>query len=336
MLNVYDGFNGRKKLEFLGTKVLPHFQDLCRRCFVIVDAFIVRKEICLQRYTDCTRIEGRKFYAEQLFRIFETAYAECILLQTGKVKIDHHIHQHEAFQHCRTKEAYRYKLKGNEFLSLCSLDGLKFEIRDLESRVQGAELKALASEVDVLEETLISVVDNFFNTMKSFVYAISGLYLERPKDSLVLKGLFECTIKMGDKSDRITFILKDKPKFPLSCLTGDVLIDEYEEAPVQKRGRSSGNATRIDDDVPAETLAAPTESVSINSIKAQCGYIDPSNERLSRVDVDLTLPSVESYLPPPPAPQCHLEIVLQIKYSELTAENTLVKKSKHHVLKIWK
>ena len=129
--------NDRKRLQEVEKKL----QSLIQEADARQKAFHRMTLECRQRIAQCYQIcqqrdaplivlqKGLKHYVKQWFRSFLGVRDECMILINGELVRNYHIPTHEAHTHARTKESYYYNSKCT--LSMCSIDGVDYEYRQL-------------------------------------------------------------------------------------------------------------------------------------------------------------------------------------------------------------
>ena len=317
-MNVFDGLPSTRKLDFITSRAIPTYAAFESQCTQLVEAYHRKIKLCYERFESSASLEEKKFYGEQVFRLFYTVYEEFKALQTGSYHLSHHLNMYSHFEHNRSKERYRYK---TNFLSICSIDGLQYELHELKSRMirNSSEIEFLQNQVDAYGHKYTEIYNVFMQSMADFVFKITGMRLEKPQDSLIEKGIFKCPVHYEDSMTTITFIPKRMTCYPISSILANQVIEEFEGSQVRKVLKPL-QQHRIQDEEAQSTKADTAVDESIQAIKEQYGKSDP----IPATRNDFMHTTAEVY---------HLEIALQVKYTTLGADDRLVKASQHRILR---
>ena len=266
-MNIYDSLSSNSKLEFITRRVLPAYLDFESKCLQAVESYHRKLSLCHQRYDSAHSVEEKKFYCEQVFRLFNTVCEEFKALQTGSYHCSHHVSSYGSFEHNRSKERYRYKA---DLLGICSIDGLQYELSELKSRLvrKSDEIESLQNQVDTFGLRYTEIYNRFMQSMADFIFRICGMRLEKPQDSLLERGIFKCQLQHEDQVATVTFIPKRTPCYAISSFLDNPVIEEYEGSSVHKV-LNPQMVTRIqDDEVPSLHQELETDD-SIHDIKEQ-------------------------------------------------------------------
>ena len=318
-MNVYDGLPSARKLEFITSRVLPAYLAFESQCIQLADAYHRKIRLCHERFQSAHSIEEKKFYGEQAFRLFYSVYEEFKALQTGSCHLPHHLDIYRQFEHNRSKERYRYK---TSFLSVCSIDGLQYELHDLKSRLvrNSDAIEDLQNKVDTFGHRYTEAYGAFIQSMADFAFKISGTRLEKPQDSLIEKGIFKCSISHEDARDTITFIPKRTARFTVAGMIENQVIEEYEGSHVRKIMKPSVRNRILDEEANTMRIENDAEE-SIQAIKEQYGK-------------SASVPAAASIVCLPTAPEeYYLVIEVRVKYTTIGADDKMIKSSQQRTLR---
>ena len=269
---VIDGLKPDDKLEYMQNIVYPQFQKYFKEGNLWITKFESVVKLMIDRVLSSSSFDAKVWYVKQFYRMKIVALRECAALMQGFIqsKDHHHFPIYRKMLHRRSNE--RRNFVGG-YLTVCSTEGLRYELRDLRAVVtgkRGRKIDAFESEIDADHAAANEYSKTVMNISAKFLKHIrSGMFKVDSNDT---SNYLSC--KAFDGEDKLLSEVRlveteiRKSLYSFEDLM-KLRVDEYEDI-----GPTSLKISKaVLDDEDNEKMTMPVEE-SVNEIKRAFG-IDP-------------------------------------------------------------